>query len=106
MPMMRAETLGLKRFGSIGGLLGPAGPAGVAIGPALVGRIADAHGYTGGFALCALSFVAAGVASFLCVGPLQKQALATAAVRAILPHSEAAAKQRQGMERHACGWCS
>jgi len=81
MPMMQAETLGLKRFGSIGGLLGLAGPAGVAIGPALVGRIADAHSYTGGFELCAMSFVAAGVASFLCVGPSQEQALAIEAAR-------------------------
>jgi MFS family permease len=81
MPMMQAETLGLKRFGSIGGLLGLAGPAGVAIGPALVGRIADAHSYTGGFELCAMSFVAAGVASFLCVGPPQEQALAIEAAR-------------------------
>lgn len=81
MPMMQAETLGLKRFGSIGGLLGLAGPAGVAIGPALVGWIADAHSYTGGFELCALSFVVAGVASFLCVGPLQGQALAIEAAR-------------------------
>ena len=81
IPMTQAETLGLKRFGSIGGLLGLAGPAGVAIGPALVGRIADAHSYTGGFELCAMSFVAAGVASFLCVGPLQEQASAIEAAR-------------------------
>ena len=49
--------------------------------PALVGRIADADSYTGGFELCAMSFVAAGVASFLCVGPLQEQALAIEAAR-------------------------
>ena len=36
---------------------------------------------TGGFELCAMSFVAAGVASFLCVGPLQEQALAIEAAR-------------------------
>lgn len=85
IPMVQAETLGLKRFGSIGGLLGVAGPAGVAIGPVLVGWIADAHSYAGGFELCAMSFVAAAGASFLCDGPLQEQGLAIETARQPAP---------------------
>jgi len=69
MPMLQAETLGLRRFGSIGGLLGLAGPAGVAVGPVLVGWIADGYSYTEGFTLCAMSLAAGAVASLLCVAP-------------------------------------
>lgn len=69
MPMLQAETLGLRRFGSIGGLLGLAGPAGVAVGPVLVGWIADGYSYTDAFMLCAMSLVAGAIASLLCVAP-------------------------------------
>jgi MFS family permease len=49
VPMVQAEALGLKRFGSIGGLLNLISTIGAAIGPVLVGRMADvAHSYAGG----------------------------------------------------------
>jgi hypothetical protein len=102
MPMMQAETLGLRRFGSIGGLLGLAGSAGVAIGPALVGRIADAHSYTGGFELLRDEFCG----SRSCKLPVRRAAPGASPGNrgcARAGHTlKAAATQREGME--GCLW--
>lgn len=56
------------------GLLSLAGPAGVAVGPVLVSWIADGYSYTDGFTLCAMSLVADGIASFMCIAPARVRA--------------------------------
>jgi MFS family permease len=69
-PLLTAETLGLKRFGTLFGWLGFALTFGLFIGPQLVGWITDVTGnYTAGYELCGLICVVGGVASFLCVAP-------------------------------------
>lgn len=69
-PMVQVDTLGLRRYGSIAGLLGIAFTLGATTGPPIVGRLADVTGsYTASFEVCALVAFVGGVASFLCVGP-------------------------------------
>lgn len=44
VPVMTAESLGLKRFGSISGLIALASTSGAALGPVVAGRISDVTG--------------------------------------------------------------
>jgi len=66
LPKTQSECLGLKRFGSIGGVIGIVGTIGAALGPAVAGYLFDA---TGGYAIpfqsCALILLVAG---FLALG--------------------------------------
>jgi sugar phosphate permease len=64
VPMLTVESLGLKRFGSIGGITGIHNTAGAAIGPIGAGKIFDlTHSYTLVFeiflVLCALGSLSA-----------------------------------------------
>ncbi len=69
-PLVQVETLGLRRYGSIAGLLGIAFTLGATMGPPIVGKLADATGsYTLSFEVCAMVAAAGAVASFLCVAP-------------------------------------
>jgi MFS family permease len=69
-PMVTAETLGLKRFGTLFGWLGTVMTVGLFIGPLLVGWMTDVTGsYTTPFELCALICLVGSAASFLCVLP-------------------------------------
>jgi MFS family permease len=69
-PLVTAETLGLKRFGTLFGWLGFALTLGLFIGPQLVGWMTDVTGsYTAGYELCGLICVVGAAASFLCVAP-------------------------------------
>jgi MFS family permease len=70
VPMVTAETLGLKRFGTLFGWLGTVVTFGLFVGPLLVGWMTDVTGsYTTAFELCAVICVIGSVASFLCVVP-------------------------------------
>jgi MFS family permease len=70
VPMVTAETLGLKRFGTLFGWLGTVVTVGLFVGPLLVGWMADVTGsYTMPFELCALIALVGSTASFLCVVP-------------------------------------
>ncbi len=70
VPLVTAEILGLKRFGTLFGWLGFALTFGLFVGPMLVGWITDRTGsYTAGFELCGFICLIGGVASFLCVVP-------------------------------------
>ncbi len=70
VPMVTAETLGLKRFGTLFGWLGTVVTFGLFVGPLLVGWMTDLTGsYTTPFELCAVICVIGSVASFLCVVP-------------------------------------
>ncbi len=69
-PLLTAETLGLKRFGTLFGWLGFALTFGLFIGPQLVGWMTDVTGsYTAGYELCGLICMVGSAASFLCGAP-------------------------------------
>jgi MFS family permease len=79
VPMVTAETLGLKRFGTLFGWLGSVVTVGLFIGPLLVGWMTDVTGsYTTPFELCALICLVGSVASFLCVVPRPAELTTTA----------------------------
>jgi MFS family permease len=65
VPVLTAECLGLKRFGSIVGLTNIAYTIGAGIGPVLSGHIYDVtHSYAGAFVLFAiLALIGSGAAS-------------------------------------------
>jgi len=68
VPMVTAETLGLKRFGTLFGWLGTVVTFGLFVGPIMVGWMTDVTGsYTAPFELCALICLMGSAASFLCV---------------------------------------
>jgi MFS family permease len=70
VPMVLAETLGLKRFGTLFGWVSLAVTLGLFVGPLMVGAITDATGsYTEAFELCAAIGLIGAVASFVCVAP-------------------------------------
>ena len=70
VPMVTAETLGLKRFGTLFGWLGTMVTIGLFIGPLLVGWLTDVTGgYTKPFEMCAVISLAGAAAAFLCVVP-------------------------------------
>jgi len=67
IPMVQAETLGLKRFGSLAGLIGFAGTLGATIGPIVVGWLFDVMGsYTVPFQMCGVMIFIAALAVFGC----------------------------------------
>lgn len=68
--MVTAETLGLKRFGTLFGWLGTVVTVGLFIGPLFVGWMTDVTGsYTTPFELCALICLVGAAAAFLSVAP-------------------------------------
>ena len=70
VPMVTAETFGLKRFGTLFGWLGTVVTVGLFIGPLLVGWLTDVTGsYTTPFELCAIIALLGATAAFLCVVP-------------------------------------
>jgi MFS family permease len=79
VPMVTAETLGLKRFGTLFGWLGSVVTVGMFIGPLLVGWMTDVTGsYTTPFELCALICLVGSAASFLCTVPRPAELTTTA----------------------------
>jgi MFS family permease len=79
VPMVTAETLGLKRFGTLFGWLGSVVTVGLFIGPLLVGWMTDVTGsYTTPFELCALICLVGSAASFLCTVPRPAELTTTA----------------------------
>ncbi|HKV55533.1 MAG TPA: MFS transporter, partial [Candidatus Binataceae bacterium] len=70
VPMVTAETLGLKRFGTLFGWLGSVVTVGLFAGPLLVGWMTDVTGsYTAPFEVCVLILLVGSAASFLCAPP-------------------------------------
>jgi MFS family permease len=70
VPMVLAETLGLKRFGTLFGWLGLIVTSGLFVGPLVVGWVTDTTGnYTTGFEMCAAISIVGAAASFACVVP-------------------------------------
>lgn len=82
VPMVLAETLGLKRFGTLFGWLGLAVTVGLFTGPLMVGWITDMTGnYTLGFEVCAVILMLGAAGSYVCVAP-DRASVATTAVQA------------------------
>ncbi len=78
IPMVIAESFGLKRFGSVSGLTGICITLGGAAGPLLGGLIYDSGlGYPAVFALFAASLAAGSAAAFAC-SPLEANSTAAA----------------------------
>lgn len=70
VPMVLAETLGLKRFGTLFGWIGMMLTVGIFIGPILVGKLYDLSGsYTKGFIVCVMISLIGAAASFACAAP-------------------------------------
>jgi len=70
VPMVLAETLGLKRFGTLFGWLGLGVTVGLFTGPLMVGWITDMTGsYMLGFEICALILLFGAAGSYVCVAP-------------------------------------
>jgi nitrate/nitrite transporter NarK len=68
VPMMAAESFGLRNFGTLAGLIGVFGMIGSATGPMIAGRIFDVTGgYIPAFLSYALLLVVAAVAPFGCL---------------------------------------
>lgn len=79
IPMTLVESVGLKRFGSLAGLVGIFNTAGAALGPVATGRVFDLKGsYTMAFAAFAAMSVV-GVFATLACRPLE-QCVATSAL--------------------------
>ncbi|HTT76601.1 MAG TPA: MFS transporter [Candidatus Binataceae bacterium] len=67
LPLLTAESLGLKRFGFIAGMTGLAQTLGAAVGPLVTGRIFDMTGsYTNAFELFIMINLAGAAAAFAC----------------------------------------
>ncbi|MGH7934327.1 MAG: MFS transporter [Candidatus Binataceae bacterium] len=89
IPMVLAETLGLKRFGTIFGWLGLIVTIGLFFGPLIGGLLFDISGsYTLDFELAAAINLIASAASFACVTPR-------------IAKESAAAASASGASRHA-----
>jgi MFS family permease len=70
VPMVVAETFGLRRFGTLFGWLGVAVTLGLFVGPLMVGWVTDlTGGYTTGFEICAIIAIVGAIASFACTAP-------------------------------------
>lgn len=68
LPLVMAESLGLRRFGTLGGLSGLAQTVGAALGPVIAGRIFDVtHSYTPAFELFVVIWLLGAAASFACL---------------------------------------
>ena len=71
LPMLQAETLGLKRFGALSGLTNLGFSLGLGLGPVVAGRLFDLTGsYSIAFVTGAVSTGCAGIATLLCTKPV------------------------------------
>jgi MFS family permease len=81
VPMVLAETLGLRRFGTLFGWIGFTLTGGIFVGPLLVGKLYDLSGnYTEGFLVCVAIALAGAVASIACTAPRRAVGAAAEAV--------------------------
>jgi MFS family permease len=76
LPLVMADSMGLKRFGSLYGLIGFFHTAGAAVGPVLAGHIFDLRGsYAYAFETFVMSLIIGSVAAMACV-PLPAERVA------------------------------
>jgi nitrate/nitrite transporter NarK len=68
IPLLTADSLGLKRFGAIGGVAGIFNTAGAFVGPMMLGRIFDVSGsYSSAFVICIVLCGLGMVATLACL---------------------------------------
>ena len=71
-PLVLAETVGLRRFGTLYGWIQLASTLGLFGGPLIAGELYDlTHSYVTSFETAALIAVSGAAASFLCTAPRQ-----------------------------------
>jgi MFS transporter, OFA family, oxalate/formate antiporter len=95
-PMMVAESLGVKRYGSIMGLVGFPFTLGLALGPLAAGAVYDlTASYARAFELCAVTSIVGVIAAFTCVtAEWERLPMATIAAAPEPPAPDAAAPER------------
>jgi nitrate/nitrite transporter NarK len=65
-PLMTAESMGLKRYGALYGVVSAANTVGAVFGPPVAGAIFDAtHSYVAAFTLFGASYFAAAIAAWI-----------------------------------------
>lgn len=70
LPVLVSEQLGLKRYGTLLGLMNIMASVGLGVGPVIAGRIFDVtHSYDGAFLVAAAVSVLAALATMLCTAP-------------------------------------
>jgi sugar phosphate permease len=80
VPMLVAESLGLKRFGSIGGVAGIFNTLGATVGPVGAGKIYDlSHSYTSAFEIFVVMCLIGAAATYSCRSLESEQARQIAA---------------------------
>jgi MFS family permease len=68
IPLLIAESLGLRRYGSLSGILAIPGTIGAVLGPPVAGHVFDVtHSYVSAFALFIAVYLVAALASFACL---------------------------------------
>src|SRR5262249_58040181 len=68
IPLLQAESLGLKRFGSIAGITGFVQTIGATLGPSVAGRIFDVtHSYSFAFEIFGIMCAIGAVATTMCL---------------------------------------
>jgi sugar phosphate permease len=68
IPLLIAESLGLRRYGALSGILGIPGTIGAVLGPPVAGHVFDVtHSYVSAFALFIAVYLVAALASFACL---------------------------------------
>lgn len=83
-PVVAVETLGLRRFGTLWGLIGLGSTIGLAGGPLLVGAVFDAtNSYALAFELCAAMVLTAAMAVVLVAPAEGVEAVPASALRAM-----------------------
>jgi MFS family permease len=95
-PMMVAESLGVKRYGSIMGLVGFPFTLGLALGPLAAGAVHDlTASYARAFELCAMTSIVGVIAALTCVtAEWERLPMATIAAAPEPPAPDAAAPER------------
>jgi MFS family permease len=84
VPLVLAEAVGLKRFGTLSGWMQVFATSGLFGGPLIAGQLYDlTHSYATGFEIAALIAMAGAVAAFLCIAPHSFRVAAFAEPRAI-----------------------
>jgi MFS family permease len=86
VPLVLAEAVGLRRFGTLSGWMQVFATSGLFGGPLIAGQLYDlTHSYATGFEIAALIAVAGAAAAFLCIAPQPFKVAAIAEPQAIDP---------------------
>jgi sugar phosphate permease len=85
IPLLIAESLGLRRYGSLSGILGVPGTIGAVLGPPVAGYIFDVtHSYSSAFALFIVIDVIGALTTFACMSYTTQRA------RIVMPQAASA----------------